>query len=162
MIVGIDLDGVLFNFPFNGLLKGFKKGNLDFLIYRFLRRVKVLRGFFYSLVRINLDIMRIFEQLAQDGHRIVIISGYFVEDTVEVRKCLVSHKVPFDALRLYSREEGSYPWFKLKEITKQKCDFYIEDRSAMVSFLNIHLGSCQVVYYKGRQSLPELKRILKL
>jgi len=166
MIIGFDLDGVIFNppVPFYGLIK---KNNLDFLLHRF-RKVATIRNIFYSFIRINQDMVKFLNQLAEGGHRIVIISGHSNEYTEEVSACLRNNGVPFNELCLFSEEyrshsQFSYSQFKLEKIVEERCNLYVEDRLDIVRFLREHLGGiCRVIHYRNHRSLIELKQILEI
>ncbi len=158
-IIGIDLDGVIFDFPFLGF---FKRINLDYFIYRVLRKVVILKKAFYRLIKADARIIEILERLAEGGwNKIVIISGHSEECLEEVEGCLRQGKVPFDKLCLCPKGEKLFQ-FKLKKIIEERCDFYIEDQKRVVRFLRERLKRCQVIHYKNHQSLFELKKLLKL
>jgi hypothetical protein len=129
MIVGFDLDGVIFNppLPFYGLIK---KINLDFLMYR-LKKIGVIKNAFYSTIKVNRGVANILNQLAVYGHRVVIISGHSDECVREVDECLKKNRVPFNGLHLFSEERhksySQFKLFKLEKIIEAACNFYVED-----------------------------------
>ena len=159
MIIACDLDGVIFNSPFLGF---FKRINLDYFIYRNLRKVNILKKIFYQLTRTNIKMVEILRRLAESGrNKIIIISGHSQECREEVVNCLKKYGIPFN--KLYLCLEGDKPLhFKLKKIVKERCDFYVEDQEKIVRFLKKHLKRCQVVHYKSHNFLLELKTLLKL
>ena len=157
MIVGFDLDGVLFKFPFYGFFRAIK---VDYFLYRCLRKIENFKKAFYSLVKIDPDIAEIIGQLAKYGHKILIISSRSYECAKEVDDCLKRNGVLFDRLLLCLKKERPSQ-FKLKQIKDEGCDFYVEDQWRIVRFLRESLDYCQVVHYKNQQSLTEFKKILE-
>jgi FMN phosphatase YigB (HAD superfamily) len=161
MIVGFDLDGVIFNppLPFYGLIK---KINLDFLMYRF-RKIVTVKNAFYSFIRVNQSMVKFLNQLNERGYGIVIISGHSNECMEEVNACLRNSGVPFNGLCLFEEKYKSYFQFKLEKIIEAACNFYVEDRLDIVQFLRQRLGdACQIVHYRNKKSLFELKQILEI
>ena len=161
MIVGFDLDGVVFNPPLP-FYRWVKKINLDFFVYRF-RKIAAAKKTFYRLIRVNQPISRIMNQLAENGHKIIIISGHAIECLEEVSNCLKENRIPFNGLSL--RPDGNeYSQFKLEEIIKARCSVYIEDRKDIVYFLRRELNDfCQIVHFRNDPtSFIELEKIIQI
>ena len=157
MVVGFDLDGVIFKpvLPFYGLIKKF---NLDFLVYK-LRRITSIKNTFYHSIKINRSVAQILKQL-ESYHKIVIISGHSEKYREEVRNCLLKNGISFDAL-LLRPDKSDYFNFKLKKVIETKCDFYIDDRKDLVNYLQRRLnGICRIIYYKNSSSLTELNLLI--
>lgn len=158
MVIGFDLDGVVFNQFFNGW---FRSINLTFI--HFLKKISVLKNIFYKAITINQEMAEIIKQLSERGDQIVIISGHSDGCLNEVENLFVNNKIPFDKICLFSKKNKFYFEFKLIRIIQERCNIYVEDRKDIVDFLDKELkGSCQIIHFKGNHSLAELRVLLGL
>jgi uncharacterized HAD superfamily protein len=157
MIVGFDLDGVIFKpvLPLYGMVK---RTNLDFLIYR-LKKINFVKNYFYKSIKINQPLLKILKQLIK-RHEIIIISGHSDRCVEDVKNCLLKNRVPFN--KIYLRFDGEeYFNFKVEKVIETGCNFYVEDRLGIVKLLRQRLnGACRIIHYKNSSSIKELESLL--
>lgn len=156
MIIGIDLDGVIFNSRAPRLIFFLsKKINLS-LLFSFFSRINFFRKNFYNrAIEVNQNMAWVMRKCKNKGWRVVIISGHPSSGRKEIKSWLKKYNIPYDKLCL--SPNGRKPKrFKWRKILEYGCDFFIDDNWDIVKYLRKKLRHICIVYYEGYQELVSL------
>lgn len=154
MIVGFDVDGVIAKAPLglHRLLGNSPRGwnillktPLGTLVYRRLRFV-------------NKDIKELICDLHSEGHKIVIVTYALNDGQRKATEWLKKQGVPFDKI-IAPKEKEDPLGFKIRAISEEGCDFYVEDQLSLVRGILKKVPGVHVIHYRNREDLNALKEL---
>lgn len=156
-VIGFDVDGVIARTPFRSerLLLKFRESIWNELLNTQFGK------FLYQKIRfVDKEVQKVLYQLRAGNHCIVIATYFFEERRREVEKWLSKNQVFFDKLVLPKNGESPSE-FKGRIIREEKCQFFVEDKLAIIKELRrLPLPGVTVIRYRGRGDLKILRCIL--
>jgi FMN phosphatase YigB (HAD superfamily) len=147
IVCGIDIDGVLAEFPFHRPCERLK---LDYFFAYYLRRFRLLNLAFYKLLKVNHKMAEILRKADEYGHKIVAITGHIVSNEKLLKGFLKDNEIPVHELHpMHPIHHRSYFQFKLDKIIETECNLYIEDRADLVKFLATNQARCRIIHFSN-------------